>query len=143
MTIAALPILLVEDDTVLADLLSRHLVAHGHEVVIVTSAEAAITKLEDGLHALLVLLDINLPGDSGWSVLRRGPLTGPNRPPVVVMTAGPVSPTRLHEFGVAGYLPKPFPIETLMDCVGRLSGVTHVDAPVEGGQFAVSEDIDA
>ena len=142
MTSPALPILLVEDDAVLGDLLSRQLVAHGHEVVIATSAESAITKLEDGLHVSLVLLDINLPGDSGWSVLRRGPLTSPNRPPVVVMTAGPVSPTRLHEFGVSGYLPKPFPVETLMDCVARLSGASD-DAPTEDNQTAVREEIDA
>jgi len=138
MTSPALPILLVEDDTVLGDLLSRHLVAHGHEVAIATSAESAIAKLEGGLRVSLVLLDINLPGDSGWSLLRHGPLTGPDRPPVVVMTAGPVSPTRLHEFGVAGYLPKPFPIETLMDCVERLGGVTDVDAAI-----AVPEGVDA
>ncbi|HYL40350.1 MAG TPA: hypothetical protein VET90_03485, partial [Candidatus Binatus sp.] len=51
----------------------------------------------------------------------RGPsLATAGDPPVVIASAVPVSPKRLAEFGVAGYLPKPFPIETLVDTVTRV-----------------------
>ena len=116
------PILLVEDDDTLAGLLAQQLEAHGHAVQTVNSAEAAAQELASGLRPSLVLLDINLPGDSGWGLLRRGPLSEPGAPPVVVMSAVPVSPRRLRDFHVAGYLPKPFSIEVLTDCVMRLSG---------------------
>jgi hypothetical protein len=39
---------------------------------------------------------------------------------VLVVTATTISPRRLREFGVAGYLPKPFPLETLIDTIERL-----------------------
>jgi DNA-binding response OmpR family regulator len=67
-----------------------------------------------------VLLDLNLPGDTGWDLLRSPTYAGAGSPPVVVTSATTVSPRRLKEFQVAGYLPKPFPIETLVDTIERL-----------------------
>ena len=46
----------------------------------------------------------------------------PGSPPVVITSATVVSPKRLTEFGVAGYLPKPFPLETLVSTVERFTG---------------------
>lgn len=122
---AAAPILLVEDDETLGNLLARHLRAHGHRVVIAGSTEATISALEDGLRPSLVLLDINLPGETGWAVLRSEAFTAAGRPPVVVASAMSVSPARLREFGVAGYLPKPFALDTLRSTIDRLLAETN------------------
>ena len=83
-----------------------------------------------GLRPALVLLDINLPGDTGWDLLRGPALAAAGSPPVVVASATTVSPRRLAEFGVAGYLPKPFPLETLVATIERLldAGGGHEDA---------------
>ena len=115
-------ILLVEDDEALRSTLARHLRPHGHDVAEVDSAEDAIARLGRGLRPNLVLLDINLPGDTGWSLLRHPSLAAAGSPPVVVTTATTISPRRLQEYGVAGYLPKPFPLETLDSTVERLLG---------------------
>jgi DNA-binding response OmpR family regulator len=117
---AAQPLLLVEDDLTLAGLLSRHLRAHGHLVEETGSTEAAITALSDGLRPSLVLLDINLPGSSGWDLLRHSAYEDAGRPPVLVVSATAVSPDKLRQFGVAGFLPKPFPLETLVTTIERL-----------------------
>jgi CheY-like chemotaxis protein len=113
-------ILLVEDDEPLRTIVARHLRSHGHVVDEVESAEAAIRELEQGNRPALVLLDINLPGDTGWDVLRAPAYEVAGRPDVLVVTATTISPRRLREFGVAGYLPKPFPLETLIDTIERL-----------------------
>lgn len=122
-------ILLVEDDEALRSTLARHLRAHGHAVTEVDSAEDAIARLGEGLRPNLVLLDINLPGDTGWSLLRHPSLAAAGSPPVVVTTATTISSRRLRDYGVAGYLPKPFPLETLDATVERLlhpdGGVTQ------------------
>jgi CheY-like chemotaxis protein len=70
----------------------------------------------------VVLLDLNLPGDTGWDLLRGPWLAGAGSPPVVITSATAVSPKRLREFDVAGFLPKPFPLETLAATVARLVG---------------------
>lgn len=113
-------ILLVEDDDTLSGLLARALRGHGYAVEVVRSAEDADLRLTSGSRPGMVLLDVNLPGESGWSLFRRGILGAPGSPPTVVTSAVPVAPARLHEFGVAGYLPKPFSLAGLLGCVERL-----------------------
>jgi CheY-like chemotaxis protein len=89
-------------------------------VDIAPSAERAIATLAGGARPALILLDINLPGDTGWGVLRDPAYDAAGRPTVLVVSATTVSPSRLRDFGVAGLLPKPFPLETLVATVERL-----------------------
>lgn len=119
----AVPILLVEDDESLRRILARHLRARGYDVDEAGSAEEAARILADGVRPAVVLLDINLPGDNGWDLLRGPSLTAAGSPPVVVASALTIGPRRLAEFGVVEYLPKPFPLETLTATVERLVGV--------------------
>lgn len=113
-------ILLIEDDESLRGILVRHLRARGYRVDEATSAEDAYRTLTAGMRPAIVLLDLNLPGDTGWDLLRGSTLRAAGSPPVVITSATTVSPKLLAEFGVAGYLPKPFPLETLVATVERL-----------------------
>lgn len=116
-------ILLVEDDDVLRDLLQRNLEARTHQVCVAEDAHAALTLLQT-VPFDLVILDINLPDQTGWEILRRAqqegwfqaqePESESAKLPVVVTSAVRVSLARLKEFPVLAYLPKPFPIEALL-----------------------------
>ena len=89
--------------------------------------------LRSGFRPTVVLLDINLPGVSGWDLLRGGGLRAAGSPPVYVVSATSVPPARLREFGVAGFLPKPFAVATLIEIVER----EHSDA--EGAEGPVPQ----
>lgn len=115
------PILLVEDDESLATLLVRSLRGHGYSVVVAPDVESADTSLDEGLQPSIVLLDLNLPGETGWSLLRREDLRGAASPPVVVVSAMTVQPSRLREAGVVGFLPKPFALATLIATIERVA----------------------
>lgn len=116
-------ILLVEDDAVIRDLVARNLTARNHDVRIARDAQSALAQLRANTFDLVVL-DINLPDQTGWDVLRAAlregriePLAaeGENRKlPVVVLSAVRVSPRRLAEFHLLAYLPKPFPMDALL-----------------------------
>jgi DNA-binding response OmpR family regulator len=93
--------------------------ARGHDVRVAASAEEAAEILSAGYRPTIVLLDINLPGDSGWAFLRSGVLAGAGSPPVFVISATAVPHSRLREFDCAGYLPKPFAVPTLIEIVER------------------------
>ena len=112
-------VLLVEDDLPLATIVSKHLRARGHEIRVAVTAEEAADLIRAGYRPTLVLLDINLPGDSGWSFLRSGALAPAGNPPVFVVSATAVPAARLREFKCAGYLPKPFAVPTLIEIVER------------------------
>jgi DNA-binding response OmpR family regulator len=116
-------ILLVEDDAVLRDLLWRNLQARGYDVRLAGDAQTALNELRVG-PVDLVVLDINLPDQTGWEVLRIAQQEGwlhlrvhdgeASRLPVVVISAVRASLARLKEFHLLAYLPKPFPIDSLL-----------------------------
>jgi DNA-binding response OmpR family regulator len=116
-------ILLVEDDEVLCDLLMRNLQARKHEVSVAEDAHTATAYLRASSFDLIIL-DINLPDQTGWDVLRAALSEGSIKPlvvegqgeklPVVVLSAVRVGPGRLAEFHPLAYLPKPFPMDALL-----------------------------
>ncbi len=112
-------VLLIEDDVPLATIVSKHLRARGHDARVAGSAEEASEMVRAGYRPTIVLLDINLPGESGWNFLRSGGLDAAGRPPVFVVSATAVPPARLREFDCAGFLPKPFAVPTLIEIVER------------------------
>ncbi len=130
-------ILLVEDDQPFALAIAHYLRAHGHEVRLEPSVEDARAALDHGFRPSLVILDINLPGDSGWSLLRGPEYAAAGRPPVVVVTATHVHGSWLREFEVAGYLPKPFAMETLLATIERTMRPASAATNAEGDLDAV------
>jgi len=108
-------VLLVEDEPVLRRVVARNLRGRGIGVVEAeTAAEAVEVARADPPD--LMLLDINLPDRTGWDVLRALRSQAMDVPTIVV-SAVRVSPARLDEFRPLAYLPKPFPLEALLDLV--------------------------
>jgi DNA-binding response OmpR family regulator len=120
--IAQRPVLIVEDDDSLRPVLARHLRAHGLDVEEAVSVEDAAGALEGGLRPGLVVLDLNLPGMTGWQLLRLPIFGAAGSPPVLIATGTSVNRSELAEFAVAGYLPKPFALATFTATVKRLLG---------------------
>jgi DNA-binding response OmpR family regulator len=77
-------LLLVEDDAMVAEALSRALRVLGHEVAVATTGEQALEVLVDR-PADLVLLDVMLPGVDGFEVCRR--IRAGDTVPVILLTA--------------------------------------------------------
>jgi two-component system OmpR family response regulator len=106
-------ILLVEDDRVLADALSRALVQSAHAVDVVSTGEEADHALAPGTYDLAIL-DIGLPGLSGLDVLKR--LRGrKSTMPVLMLTAFDTLADRVRglDLGADDYLAKPFDLPEL------------------------------
>lgn len=123
-------ILLVEDDEDLSNVVKRNLQARGHEVSLADDVQSALALLRSK-NFDLIFLDINLPDQTGWDVLRTAQNEGCIRLqemgeqelklPVVVLSAVRVSPRRLAEFHPLAYLPKPFPMEALLRLVTEVT----------------------
>ena len=114
------PLLIVDDDEPFRHILVTWLRHRGFAVLEADSAASAADVLDRGQAPAMVLLDLNLPGDTGWELLRSERFRQPDAPPVVIASAVTVDYRRLAEFGVAGYLPKPFPLETLLATIERV-----------------------
>jgi DNA-binding response OmpR family regulator len=110
----------MEDDPGLRPILARHLRHQGNAVIEAASAEEVEAAVRDGLRPDVLVLDVNLPGKSGWDLLRSSAMAAVGSPPMILASAVTVDPRRLRESSVAGYLPKPFPLATLLQTVGRV-----------------------
>ena len=106
-------ILLVEDDKVLADALSRTLVQSAHAVDIVASGDDADHAIALGIYDLAIL-DIGLPGLNGLDVLRRL-RARKSMLPVLILTAHDTLEDRVRglDLGADDYLAKPFDLPEL------------------------------
>jgi len=110
-------ILVVEDESSIANLLAYNLEQMGYQVVTASNGNEALRLIED-CHPHLVTLDLLLPLQSGWQVLdaiRRHPRKQIATLPVIVLSALNSAHLRheLRQNGVVHCLGKPFSITEL------------------------------
>jgi two-component system phosphate regulon response regulator OmpR len=100
-------ILVVDDDRRLRDLLARFLRGEGFAVSTAADAAEADAKLKGIVFDLLVL-DVMMPGESGFEFARR--LRRDTDVPILMLTARAEASDRIRglEIGVDDYLAKPF-----------------------------------
>src|SRR5438105_14246437 len=100
-------VLIIDDDFELCSLVSEYLEPEGFRVESVHDGETGLHRALNGNY-LLVVLDVMLPGMSGFDVLRR--IRATSRIPVLLLTARGEDVDRIVglEIGADDYLPKPF-----------------------------------
>lgn len=120
---SAKQILVVEDERHLAMGIKFNLEEEGYRVSIAASGPAALEALEEN-DADLVILDIMLPGMSGYSVCEALRERG-NDVPILVLSARTLSEDRTRGFDVGAnqYMSKPFDLDELLSRVKNL--LTH------------------
>ena len=101
-------ILVVDDETAITKLISFHLQREGFEVAVCHDGESAYQEISASDFDL-VILDLMLPGMSGWDVLRLSRNSG-KRFPVILLTArtDEVDKVAGLELGADDYVTKPF-----------------------------------
>lgn len=82
---APIEVLIVEDDTAIADMYRLQLEVDGYRVRVVGTAGDALTAI-DRCPPDLVLLDVLLPGQDGFAVLEHLHLESSGAPPVVILS---------------------------------------------------------
>jgi DNA-binding response OmpR family regulator len=90
-------ILLVEDDAAIPDMVMLALRDEGYDVVVAPDGATALHLLTEQA-ADVILLDMRMPGTGGWSFAAQ-------------------YAQQACEIGAAGYLAKPFDLDTLLDVV--------------------------
>lgn len=109
-------ILIVEDELPINNLIMRNLTLVGHECTQVFDGESAVREVWNGKYDL-VLLDVMLPGLSGFEVIKQIPKT-----PVIFVTAKDALSDKLAGLYLGGddYIVKPFEI---LELIARIESV--------------------
>ena len=126
-------ILLADDDTVLADLLSDYMVAEGFQVThAVNGAEAVVQAQRKAFD--LIILDVMMPEKNGFDALRD--IRTQQQTPVLMLTARGDDIDRIVglEMGADDYMPKPCNPREL---VARVRAILRRTTPQVGERNAL------
>ncbi|WP_211596700.1 response regulator [Phreatobacter stygius] len=128
-------LLVVDDDRVIRQTLARYLSNNGYRVTTAEHAAAARARL-DGLTFDLLILDVMMPGETGFDLaraIRAGKTEQAAAVPILMLTARSDPSDRITglEIGADDYLPKPFePRELLLRIGGILRRALPTPQPV-------------
>jgi two-component system cell cycle response regulator DivK len=115
-------ILLVEDNEMNRDMLSRRLIKKGYEVVMALDGEQAL-EMARAEAPDLILMDISLPGLDGWEATRRLKAMPETKAiPIIALTAHAMAGDREKclEAGCDDYDTKPVEFSRLL---GKIEGL--------------------
>src|SRR5215470_11017229 len=134
-------ILLVEDEAHIAQGMRFNLEADGHTVAVTDRGEDALKRLLERKENFdILILDVMLPGQDGFSVARELRASG-NYIPLLMLTArGRVEDVlKGFESGADDYLPKPFNLDILMARIESLLRRKRWQSAREDGAQATDE----
>ena len=123
-------IMVVDDEVALVSLLTQMLEKEGFEVIQAHSGKECLEKLEVE-RPDLILLDIMMPGLSGWEVLEEiGKREDLNSIPVCMLTVKDLTEDTLTKESIKGlidYVTKPFSREALISRIrGNLKAIAKI-----------------
>ena len=116
---AQVDVVMVDDDIVLGQLVRHALETRGYTMMVIEDGKAAVDALlgPTPLRCRLLLLDVDLPGLDGFSVLRRLEAAGVTRTTPTIMLTVRASETEVLEglrAGAIDHVSKPFSMPILM-----------------------------
>ena len=115
-------ILLVEDNEMNRDMLSRRLIRRGYEVVLAVDGESGLALAESAAPNL-ILMDMSLPILDGWETTRRLKASAVTQHiPIIALTAHAMSSDRdkALEAGCNDYDTKPIELPRLLEKIEGL-----------------------
>ena len=117
-------ILLVEDNEMNRDMLSRRLVKRGHDVIIAVDGRQGVDKATSE-NPEIILLDMSLPVMDGWEAARRLKANAAtSQIPIIALTAHAMAGDREKclEAGADDYDTKPVDFKRLLGKINALLG---------------------
>lgn len=133
-------VLVVDDDRVLADLVSFTLRRAGNEVVIAGDARSAIQRWNEDKPDFIIL-DVNLPGmaelPDGFAICRR--IRSESDVPIILLTVRGEEPDIVYglEAGADDYILKPFSPRQLVARIQAVTRRSHSATPPRPTTFSV------
>lgn len=113
------PILVVDDDPDILDMLREALEGAGHRVLTARDGLEALERLRTAQPSL-IFLDMRMPRMDGWEFARAARERG-NTAPVVVITAAGDARAWAKEISAESYIAKPFTISQLLGVVDKFA----------------------
>ena len=110
------PVLIVEDDADLRDMMAQLLNLEGFNAATVANGREALEYLQDSDRPDVILLDLMMPVMDGWE-FRRRQQADPSVSGVPVIVLSALDPTRAADVNANAFLKKPLDFDRLLALV--------------------------
>ncbi len=121
-------VLVVDDEEDFAKALKVRLNANGYNVMSAHDSIQAI-RMANQEKPDLILLDIIIPGEDGFSVTERLKQSQATQHiPIVFLTGIPGGETRAHQLGASAYIMKPYHPEKLLEIIRKALEIKEAQA---------------
>jgi len=114
-------ILVVDDECIVLESCRLVLQTEGYEVVLVSSSDAALGIIEE-INPALLLIDLKMPGHDGMYLMGEVKENWPEIP--ILVMSGYATKETIDEVsmrGAAGFIPKPFTPDELLETIRLVS----------------------
>jgi CheY-like chemotaxis protein len=115
-TVGHCPVLIVEDDEDLREMMAQLLSLEGFHSATVANGREALQYLQDAEKPQVILLDLMMPVMDGWE-FRRQQQADPDLAPVPVIVLSALDQGRASDLEPAAFLKKPLDFDRLLTLV--------------------------
>jgi CheY-like chemotaxis protein len=112
-------ILVIDDEKGILRVIEEALKRFGHDVEIALDGIEGIQKFDDGCYDM-VITDLRMPGLDGKGVVQHIRNSPQNSIPILGISA---TPWQIEDSGFDAVLPKPFPLQDLVESVQKLTTI--------------------
>jgi CheY-like chemotaxis protein len=112
-TVAHCPVLIVEDDEDLREMMAQLLTLEGFQTATVANGREALDYLHQATKPDIILLDLMMPVMDGWE-FRRQQQADPNIAPVPVIVLSALDQSRADTLHATAFLKKPLDFDRLL-----------------------------
>ena len=134
-------VLIADDDKAICMVLERAIRTQGYEPLVTDNGKSLMQWVESG-KGNVVITDVLMPGGNGLETLERIKSFRPDLPVIVISAQNTLmTAVRASQLGAYEYLPKPFDLDKLVQCVQRAMSHDTDRAPerpletIEGSQI--------
>jgi CheY-like chemotaxis protein len=110
------PVLIVEDDDDLREMMAHMLTIEGFDASTVANGREALEYLQHAVRPHVILLDLMMPVMDGWE-FRRQQKADPDLAPVPVIVLSALDQSRAATVDAAAFLKKPLDFDRLLELV--------------------------
>jgi CheY-like chemotaxis protein len=110
------PVLIVEDDDDLREMMAHMLTLEGFDAATVANGREALDYLQNAARPRVILLDLMMPVMDGWE-FRRQQKADPDLAPVPVIVLSALDQVRASAVDAAAFLKKPLDFDRLLELV--------------------------
>jgi CheY-like chemotaxis protein len=125
--VAHCPVLIVEDDVELRDMMAQLLTLEGFVATAVANGREALEYLGRGNRPDIILLDLMMPVMDGWQFVAELEHRGRRDVPLLILSADRSVQGHAQQLRASGHLAKPFDLEELLGKVQQLAASRMVN----------------